>query len=52
MMNPDRKIIEDTLIEELIKSLKIAENDPNESPGDYLQIARWIERNYGIKFGV
>lgn len=44
-------IIEETLIEELIQALKIAENDPKESPGDYLQIAIWIEKNYGIKFG-
>lgn len=38
-------IIEDT-VKEICKDLFIAENDPKEQPGNYAQIAHWIEKKY------
>ncbi len=34
-------------VQAIIDSLLVAENDMDENPGDYAQIARWIAKRFG-----
>lgn len=43
--NAAQLIVEDT-VKEICKDLRIADNVINENPGDYAQVARWIEKKY------